>query len=260
MGTRRLLKSIAWKMLPWAELEFNTPSGLKLPLRNPGEWGCLGEIFVSRAYEPFWKHLMDVRGWVDLGCNAGFFSFALLDQLRQAGGGTNDFPAFLADANELCVAQTQQSIQQNDLARSWECRHVVVGPPGQVVEFSQFKFSVHSGIFSRQRGERTHRYRTTDLASLADCFQGRTDLIKIDIEGAEVFLFESHPQLLKRFRYGLCEWHAPHFDGSALQRHLKQLGFRVLEFRSQPAEGYDVRQGHSWNSPVGMALWQTPAL
>jgi FkbM family methyltransferase len=258
MGTRRLLKSIAWKMLPWAELELNTLSGLKLPIRNQGEWGCLGEIFVSRAYEPFWKYLAEVRGWVDLGCNAGFFSFALMDQLRQRNG-FHDFSVFLADANEHCVAQTRQAIKQNGLDQRWECRHVVVGPPGATVEFSQFKFSVHSSIFSRQKGEKTCRYLATDLAGLAACFQARTDLIKIDIEGAEMFLFENHPQLLKRFRYGLCEWHAPHFDGAALQRHLNQLGFRVLEFRSQPAEGFDLRKGHSWASPIGMALWENSA-
>ncbi|MFO1515049.1 MAG: FkbM family methyltransferase, partial [Verrucomicrobiota bacterium] len=216
MGTKRLLKSIAWKMLPWAGLELNTHSGLKLPVRDAGEWGCLGEVFVARAYEPFWKYLATVRGWVDLGCNAGFFSFALLDQLR-LGQSPGNSSAFLGDANEHCVAQTLRSIQQNGLADCWHCRHVVVGPTGQTVNFAQFKFSVHSGIFSKQRGEKNFRYQTTDLTQLEDHFQGRYDLLKIDIEGAELFLFQDYGDWLKRFRYGLCEWHAPHFDGAALQ-------------------------------------------
>jgi FkbM family methyltransferase len=261
VSLKRLLKSIAWKLLPCAGLEARTPAGLRLPVRDKGEWGCLDEIFVGRAYEPFCPHLQGVRGWVDLGCNVGFFSLGLLDALaRHASGTPPATTAFLGDANETCVGLASETIRRNGLAPAWRCEHVVIGPPGETVSFAQFKFSIHSNIFARQRGERTFRYRTTDFPALMGRLCGVFDLIKIDVEGAEMFLFKHHGDWLRKFGYGLCEWHAPQFEGAALRVAVRALGFEVLEMRSQPAEGYDVSRGHSWESPVGMALWRNPSL
>lgn len=258
MSLKRLLQSVAWKMLPFAGLETRTPGGVRLPVRDKGEWGCLGEIFIERIYEPFWPSLRDVRGWVDLGCNAGFFSFGLLDFLSRSAGAAPPTRAFLGDANETCVALARDTIRRNGLAEHWSCEHVVVGPPGETVSFSQFKFSVHSSIFARQRGERTFRYPATDIPALLARLRGVFDLIKIDVEGAELFLFQHHTGLLQRFRFGLCEWHAPQFDGATMRDWLRQSGFETLELRSQSPD-YDLARGHSWDSPVGMVLWRNPA-
>ena len=71
------MESIAWRLLPYAGLEAHTPGGLRVNINDKGQWGCLNEIFVARTYEPYWPELRKVRGWVDLGCNTGFFSLAL---------------------------------------------------------------------------------------------------------------------------------------------------------------------------------------
>ena len=247
------MQSVAWKMLPYAGLEARTPGGLRLAVTDKGQWGCLDEIFISRAYEPFWPSLRDVRGWVDLGCNAGFFSLAQQDFLNRNGAINEPTRAFLGDANETCVAQAREAIQRNGLAEYWTSEHVVIGPPGETVSFSQFKFSVHSSIFALQRGERTLRYPVTDVPALVSRLSGVFDLIKIDIEGAELFLIRHHNDLLNRFRYGLCEWHAPQFDGRAMREWLAGTGFQILQMRSQPAD-YDLARGHSWDSPeIGRA-------
>jgi FkbM family methyltransferase len=252
------MQSVAWKMLPYACLEARTPGGLRVAVADKGQWGCLDEIFIGRVYEPFWPALREVRAWVDLGCNAGFFSLALQDFLNRDGTGNQKITkAFLGDASEACVAQARESIQRNGLAGQWACEHVVIGPPGETVSFSQFKFSVHSNIFGAQRGERTFRYLATDFPALMSRLSEVNDLIKIDIEGAELFLFRHHADLMKRFRYGLCEWHAPQFDGAAMRDWLAGIGFQTLEMRSQSA-GHDVARGHSWDSPMGMVLWRNP--
>jgi len=244
--------------MPYADLRLRTRGGLWLDIRDQGGWGCLQEVFLGAAYEPFFRHLGDVRGWVDLGCNVGFFSLALLESLRQRDPSSAP-AALLGDANESCVAMARRAVEQNNLSSRWECRHVVVGPPGQTVSFAQFKFSVHSGIFSAQPGEKNYNYPTTDLPALLKGLGPEVDLLKLDIEGAERFVFDQHSDLLGRFRYGLCEWHAPHFSGSALRRWIEEHQLEILEMRSQTAEGYDAARGHTWESPVGIALWRNPS-
>lgn len=257
---KRLLKSWAWRLMPYADLRLKTRGGLWLEIRDQGAWGCLEEVFLGAAYAPFFRHLTEVRGWLDLGCNVGFFSLALLESQLQKDGGAKRPRAVLGDANEYCVEMARRAVDSNGLSGRWECRHVVVGPPGEEVRFAQFRFSVHSGIFSNQRGEKNYRYRTTDLKALIEGLGPEMDLIKLDVEGAERFIFESHSDLLGRFRYGLCEWHAPHFSGGDLRKWIEGRGFELLEMRSQTAEGYDAAKGHTWESPVGMALWRNPAL
>ena len=256
---KRLLKSWAWKLLPHADLRLRTRGGLWLNIADQGAWGCLEEVFVGGAYEPFFRHLNGIRGWVDLGCNVGFFSLALWDSMLQKNPSASPPKVLMGDANEHCLKMVRAGLQGNGLERRWACRHVVVGPPGETVSFAQFRFSVHSGIFSAQKGEKNYRYPTTDLPLLLSDLGPELDLLKLDVEGAERFVFELHPDLLAGFRFGLCEWHAPHFPGKAFRNWIEKNKLELLEMRSQTAEGYDAGRGHTWDSPVGIALWRNPA-
>ena len=259
LNLNRLLESLAWKLLPYAKMELVTPHKLRVKVRNKGDWACLSEVFLSRCYDPFFEHLGDVSCWVDLGCNAGLFSLGLLEHLRSQGRLTGDTRAVLCDANEDCVQLARETLSENPACRSWRCAHAVLGPRDTEVIFSQFKFSVHSSIFSEQKGEKVFRYRTADPESLLNGLRGPFDLVKIDIEGAEKFLFSDYPSFLKRFRYGLCEWHAPEFDGGQLREKISEHGFELIEVRSQPVN-YDLSQGHSFRSPIGMVLWRNPSV
>jgi FkbM family methyltransferase len=256
MGVRRLLKSIAWKLLPYGDLDFDLASGLRLPLRDKGEWACLGEVFVNRVYDDFFRQLGAVRGWVDLGCNVGFFSLGLEHYLRSSGS-PPPTRALLIDANEHCVALAGENLRRNGLG-GWVARHAVLGPAGQTVTFHQFKYSIHSGIFSQQRGEKVKHYPTTPLATLLQQHEVPRDLIKIDIEGAEKNLFADEGRLIREFRAGICEWHAPEMPGRELERFLRAAGCEIFFLKSQPVD-WDMKRGDSVESPVGMLGWRNPA-
>lgn len=255
--SKRLLKSIVRDLLPYAGLDFHTQSGLHLHVPDRGAWSSAGEVFFARVYDSFFPHLGGVRHWVDLGCNHGFFSFGLLDHLFRQEKQLPDTSVFLGDANKICVARVQTAIEHNALSSRWRCQQVVIGPPGTDVCFQLHKDSLGSNIFGRGRSRRISRYPTTNITELLARETKLYDLIKIDIEGAEQFLFGHHLDFLKKFRYGLCEWHAPTFSGSALKDRLQQLGWQVIELRSQGSE-YDLRRGHSWESDMGMVLWENP--
>jgi FkbM family methyltransferase len=229
-----------------------------LQVPDRGAWSSAGEVFLSRLYDPFFRHLHDVRHWVDLGCNNGFFSFGLLDHLTTNGKTAPETRAFLADANQICATRVQAAIDLNALSSRWRCRQLVIGPPGTTVSFQQHKDSLHSNIFGHGRSRHFIRYPTTDISAMLATESQLFDLIKIDIEGAERFLFEDHLPFLKRFRFGLCEWHVPDFPGEKLHEHIQRLGWRVLELRSQGVK-FDRSHGESWDSPLGMVLWENPA-
>jgi len=259
MVIKRLLRSIARDLMPYAELEFPTPFGLRLCVPDRGAWSRPGDVLVARSYDSRYAHLKPVRCVVDLGSNNGFFSFSLLDYLTPVEGKPPATRALLGDANDRCVAQVQRAIVENGLQATWRCQHLVVGPPGQVVHFKHAKDSLHSNVFARGRAGKTLHYQVTDLSALLGGERDVFDLIKIDIEGAELFLFRHNRDILKKFRFGLCEWHAPQFDGPAMREALAGLGFELMEIRSHAIESYDLSRGHSWNSPAGMALWKNPS-
>jgi len=258
MSIRRLLKSVARDLLPYAGLDFYTPSGLHLYVPDRGAWSSAGEVFFSRGYDPFYQHLAGVRDWVDLGCNQGFFSFGLLDHLARAEGHFPETRAYLGDANQHCVKRVIESIKSNGLQKRWKCEQVVIGPPDSTVKFEQHKDSIHSNIFATGRSQKNLYLSTTNISRMFAGEQGFFDLIKIDIEGAEKFLFQHHLDFLKRFRYGICEWHTPTFTGTDLERFVRQLKWNVIDFQSSPIK-FDPRKGHSWESYQGVAFWENPA-
>jgi FkbM family methyltransferase len=251
------MKSIVRDLLPYADLDIHTPSGLRLLVPDRGAWSSASEVFISRNYDHYFQLLEGVHHWVDLGCNQGFFSFGLLEHLIRRGELTPETRVFLGDANETCVARVRAAITRNHLQDHWRSEQVVIGPPDTTVRFEYHKDSVHSNIFGWGRASKAVKLPTTNLSKLLAQNEDVFDLIKIDIEGAEKFLFDHHVDFLKRFRYGICEWHAPVFPGTALADHLRRLDWKVIDFCSS-GDRYDVSRGHSWESPFGVALWQNP--
>jgi FkbM family methyltransferase len=263
MGFQRLMKSIVRDLMPYAGLDTYTPSGVHLQVPDRGAWSTVGEVFITRGYDHFYPQLESVRNWVDIGCNQGFVSIGLREHLIRVSGSTPETrstPAtrvFLGDANETCVARVRAAIEHNHL-KGWRCERTVIGPPDSFVRFEQHKDSVHSNIFAWGRSHKNFRLATTNITQTLADEKDLFDLIKIDIEGAERFLFHHHVDFLKRFRYGLCEWHAPMFPGSEVEEHLRKWMWRVVDFRSS-ADQYDLRKGHSWESRFGMVLWENPS-
>ncbi len=258
MSIQRLMQSVVRDLLPYANLDFVTASGLHLFIPDRGAWSSVGEVFVGRTYDAFFEHLNGVRHWVDLGSNQGFFSFGLLDYLARKEGHSPETRAFLGDANQNCVKRAIESIKFNGLQDRWKCEQVVIGPPDSTVKFEQHKDSVHSNIFAVGRTQKNFDLPTTNISRMFAGKQDFFDLIKIDIEGAEKFLFQHHLDFLQRFRYGICEWHTPAFTGTDLERFIRQLKWKVIEFQSSPIK-FDLRKGHSWESYQGVAFWENPA-
>ncbi len=252
---QRLQQSLAWRFFPHASLAARTASGLALRLTDKGDWASASEVFIERTYDPFFRHLVGVRAWVDAGCNTGFFSLGLVEYLRAQADQVPATRAVLLDASARSVAKARDLAAANELS-GWRCRRCVIGPAGQTVPFYEFKYSVTSSLFPKARPERVEQVATTLLADAIGTSPDDFDLLKVDIEGAEKFLFDQEEAVLRAFPLVLMEWHQPEWPGSALKRWLDATKAKLLEVRSLPCDWDPVRQGHSFGSPVGLALWR----
>jgi FkbM family methyltransferase len=257
VSLQRLLKSIAWKLIPYAELNFQLPSGLHFSVRDKGSYACLNELWVQKTYDSFFSKIGKITGWVDIGCNVGFFSMALEDSQRERYGKADQRSALLIDANEQCVGATKSLLEQNRLSNI-ESYHAVIGPKGETVAFHQFKHSVTSRIMSSQKGEKIYYYKTTPLVEIIGDWKGPFDLIKVDVEGAEKYVFEQEQDQLLRFKYGLCEWHEPYTNGKLIMEFCERNSLEVIFLKSQYPE-WSPGQKDTLDSSLGMIGWANPS-
>jgi FkbM family methyltransferase len=253
MSLARLKTSIAWKVFPWTNFNFKLASGLRLCLRNRGDFPILQEIFMEQSYAPFLRDIAPVRRWVDLGCNCGLFSLYLEDWARQHGW-KDERRACLVDANRLALASTRDSIARNDLGNQFHVVEGLVGVKTGTMGFFESKSTYKSSVFELKSKEKSRQVSVVDLASLHEKLGGPPDLVKADIEGAEKLLFEHWPEWLQTSRYLLVEWHEPHMKGRDLDAICSRLGFRLVAAHPPAYLKNDSRP--ALDLPIGSALWE----
>jgi len=232
---------------------------LRLSVRNKGDWAACSEIFIEQAYAPFLEHFGAVRRWVDLGSNAGFFSLGLLDHLREQAGTDVKTTALLLDASKDSLRSAERNLAENQLDTVWRTIPCLIGPEGKEIDFFEYKFSVASSVFRRARPEKVSRLKTVPLARAVGSPAGEFDLLKVDIEGAERFLLRQEADFVTQFPLVLLEWHFD-FPGRELKEWIAAHSGEVIAFRSTPSGWDPLQQGHSWESPFGVALWRNRLL
>jgi FkbM family methyltransferase len=243
----RLRLSLAWKLLPDADFKLILPSGIQLPITRRGDLVIFNEIFMGRLYDSFFSLVPQVGSFVDLGCNCGFFTAALMAEAHARGW--NIISGLLVDAEPQSVALSRALLQRHHW-ENFQVTRALVGQSGQEKVFTISKKSQCSGAKNvlEPKGREVMR-----AASLATLLQGRTaDLLKIDIEGSEIDLLESEAELIASFRYVILEWHVPHCPGTWVRDWIQAHNLKVLKVdsdlgRSNPSE--------VWNAEAGLVLW-----
>jgi len=238
----RLRQSLAWKMFPGARLDLFSQKGFRIPMRARGDFATYQEVMVQRVYNPYFEAMTDIRSWYDIGCNCGVFSLALAEHFQSTGN------ALLIDANKHCVRTAESITKLNHL--NWTVAHGIIGKPGEQVTFYENAASIRSNIFTKPKKGKALTLNAIDVESLWTHSKiPHHDLIKIDIEGAEVHLFPAFTSFINKFRYGLVEWHAPHFSGEQMRSWLEEENHEILIV--QGLEG-----GEAFDAKVGMVLWK----
>ena len=235
-GARQRLRRA---MFDWLELTWTTSSGIGLRVANYNEWVIYNEIFVDAEYNAAIAAAVAGRAagrplrLLDLGANTGFFTLRVFDRLRAAGLSDTDCTATLVEANPRSLPPILRARVHDDNPLI-DRADIVAGAAGEPRR-RRHPVSVVR-VTRRQLGDPSRRSATgvtvpyVDLERLAG--NGPIDLLKCDVEGAELTVIERYPQLLQRTRVAVFELH---HDSRARRGLPRRPARRRPRARNRPA-------------------------
>lgn len=170
-----------------------------------GEALTLREIYEARVYDRLDDFIPTV-GWTvfDVGANVGMFS------LLQAQRGAH-VVAF--EPNPDCFARCQKAISLNKLEERIDVYNKAVGAQEGVGALTVPYGLTPSGAITPSRAGTTPSGSGVDITTLSTmCSEqgmNHIDLLKIDVEGAEVAVLEGATEILHCVERVLLEYHSP---------------------------------------------------
>jgi FkbM family methyltransferase len=247
----RLRRSLAWKLMPDAQLKLNLPDGIQLQISRRGDLTVFNEIILGRLlYQEIFALIPKIENFVDLGCNSGFFSAALVSESKRRGWDLKR--GLLIDAEQESVDLSRNMLRLNSLDR-FEVVRALIGQEGRKEVFTISKKSERSGAKYSFEPRGSEVMTAQSLARLTAEHQiSSIDLLKIDIEGSEKDLLENEPETLESASYVILEWHAPYCTGAWVRDWILARNRKVLFVKTVLNNN---AQTTPWDAPVGLVLW-----
>ncbi len=203
------LVELASTVLKLRPLRRTLPHGSRYRVRYGESLLMADEIFRREVYrDPFMGG--PVRTFVDLGSNVGYFTCYAADRIG------NDAIGISVDANPKMAAETQWHIEQNGWGRVkglWS----VVGFPTDIESAPFFlnpsnisgSATVLNPNIPAKGAQQEITVPTVDLTRAWRDHAGDApvDVMKVDVEGFEVKVLNTIPELLARTNSVVLEWH-----------------------------------------------------
>lgn len=191
------------------------------------------EIFCLDGYKKSIESVSPTT-FVDLGANVGFFAVSIADIVKSRG-----IKGLCIEANPELCANIEFHVKVNNLDNV-HVRHGAVGPRNSPAEVDFFVNPSHiasslSGMFNPLLpvGGKYKQIRVPVIRLPEEwdtIFPGeRINLLKIDIEGAEIEFLQSHSQFLELVDAIVIEWHAWITSLSEVKSLLEQHGFSLID-------------------------------
>ena len=203
------LVELASKLLSIRPLKRTLPGGSRYRVRYGESLLMADEIFKRHVYQdPFIGH--EVRTFVDLGSNVGYFTCYAADRIGK------DAIGLAVDANPKMADETKWHIETNAWANVkglW----AVVGYPNDQAEAPFFlnpsnisgSATTLNPNIPAKGAQKEISVPTVDLNKAWSDHAGDrpVDVLKVDVEGFEVKVLETIPDLLERTNAVVLEWH-----------------------------------------------------
>ncbi|HEX9445385.1 MAG TPA: FkbM family methyltransferase [Candidatus Binatia bacterium] len=221
----------------WLDVTWELPFGLRARLASHSEWVVYDEIFVHGEYDRALGLALDVAAGhdlpihiVDIGSHVGLFTLRATQQVLERGMGNRQFKITAVEGNAVLVKEFQARIfGDNGLSRNVALTHGLVGRrTGQA-------YLNGDSLFRRE--EPAVMVPFVDLSALL-AGAPQIDLLKCDIEGAELLLLENYPDLLRKVNVAVFELHANLCDTRRCRELLREYGF---------AHGETLRRGDPYS-------------
>ena len=219
------------------DLEHTLKSGLTVKVASKGEWWTYNDIFVDGEYDvPIRKALQGRspgRPFVvlDLGANVGYFAARVLDLIGQQGLEQVSPDITMIEGSPKTFRELEKRVRsQQQLTMSVRLVHGLVGQREGSALIRESAVHVKNTIVGvpARNGVRVDFVELDSL--MAD--KPEIDLLKCDIEGAELVFIENYPGLLSKVRDAVVELHHDQCDTKECVRLMEAMGFRQTVLRS----------------------------
>jgi len=214
----------------WVGLEHSLPTGLKIEVANRGEWWAYNEIFVNGDYDIPIEAALASRSAtsfvvLDLGASVGFFSFRVVDLIRRHHLETIAPEITMVEGSPETFRVLEHRVQSQHLAAT-NLRMVqgLVGHRTGSAPMRESALRNRSTIVDVPPGEGVN-VAFVDL-NLLMAGKSEIDLVKCDIEGAELLFIENYGDLLRKAKHAVFELHHHQCDTIKCVSMLEALGFR----------------------------------
>jgi len=218
-------------------LQYTLQSGVTLKVASKGEWWIYNDIFVNREYDLPIQTALQSRSpehpftVLDLGANVGYFTLRVVDLMRQSSLETFASDMTLVEGSPTTCRELQYRLSQQNL--SLPKPRVIHGLVGQ----REGNGVIHESALHVKNtimDTRQHDGVRVDFVDLYQIMEKRSkiDLLKCDVEGAELLFIQNYGDLLRRVKNAVFEFHHEQCDTTACTDLLAQLGFHQTVLRS----------------------------
>jgi FkbM family methyltransferase len=224
------IRNILWRRAP---LHWRLASGIEIEVANEAEWILYGGIFVDGEYDCAIERVLartqsEQRLCVlDLGANVGFFTLRLVDRLLRERGSHFPWEATLVEGSPRSYRELQRRLERNRaVTPNVTVVHGLAGRRSGSAVMYEHDFhaanSINNPVMAREGRGTNVGY--VELATLA-AGMPRIQLLKCDIEGAELQFLESYPDLLEKVESIVLELHPQLCDVARCRVLLADAGF-----------------------------------
>ncbi len=227
---RRFSHFLRHKAFRWAHLTHDLYTGVHIEIKTPMEWGIYNDIFVDGDYdEPILRVLTKNPGKplkvLDLGSNVGFFILRLIHLAHQERS-SHFFHIRGVEASDTLCAESRRRLRTAPVShQTFQInidRGLIGQPEGQGTLYA-FKDHGLNSVF-RINGK-PERVPFLNLSNLVSSWE-EIDLMKCDIEGAELSFLENYSDLLRKTRSAVFEFHPEFCDYGRCLQLIMAEGFR----------------------------------
>lgn len=257
--TRGLYGRLYWFVCPGSPLAYSVPAGGTL-LLQPGHsfTGCFWPGGVD-YYEPDVRalllHMLKAGGtFVDCGANVGYFSVQASGLVGKSG------TVVAIEANPVTYELLVRNLEKNRFGIPVHC--ALSSQAGEVELFVPSDGDVYSSLRADGLVKISESFESIKVKSrtLNEVIESlglqRVDVVKIDVEGAELDVLFSATNVLDKFRpvviveYSTNTWNAFGATAETVQSFCRQHRYVIRRFNLLQRR-FD---------PVGEDVWQSPYL
>jgi FkbM family methyltransferase len=216
-------------------LEHTLNSGLTVKVASKGEWWAYNEVFVNGEYDVPIQAAMKASSAkpfvvLDLGANVGYFAFRVFDLIAQQHLDDILPDITMVEGSPETFGKLEERVRPQCLtAASVRMVNGLVGQRTGSALIRESAVHVKSSIVDVPAGGGVEVAFVDLNALMKDKVE--IDLLKCDIEGAELMFLENYGDLLGKVRHAVFELHHNLCDTQKCLGMLKSLGFQQTLLR-----------------------------